>query len=80
MKKNTPVIAHAALWHAKARIYGSADLLVLTSWLYAKFPHLKPKKPEPDHYCVIDLKFTRGLHKSIESQVTGRLRCPDTPL
>jgi len=68
MMKKTPVIAHAALWHAKARVYGSADLLVLTSWLYAKFPHLKPKKPEPDHYCVIDLKFTRGLHKPAKSK------------
>ena len=63
MHKKTPVIAHAALWNARARVYGSADLLVLTSWLYGKFPHLRPKKPEPDHYCVIDLKFTRGLHK-----------------
>ena len=62
MMKNTPVIAHAALWH-KAGVYGAADLLVLTSWLYEKFPHLKPKKPELDHYVVIDLKFTRDLHK-----------------
>ena len=68
MQKNTPVIAHAALWSAKARVYGSADLLVLTSWLYKKFPHLKPKKPEPDHYCVIDLKFTRGLHKPAKAK------------
>ncbi len=63
MMDATPVIAHAALWSAEARVYGSADLLVLTSWLYMKFPHLKPKKPEQDHYVVIDLKFTRGLHK-----------------
>lgn len=63
MAKNIPVIAHAALWNAGSRTYGSADLLVLTSWLYGKFPHLRPKKPERDHYCVIDLKFTRGLHK-----------------
>lgn len=63
MMKKTPVIAHAALWHAKARVYGSADLLVLASWLYSKFPHLKPKTPERDHYVVLDLKFTRGLHK-----------------
>lgn len=68
MAKNTPVIAHAALWNAKARVYGSADLLVLTSWLYEKFPHLKPKKPEQDHYVVIDLKFTRGLHKPSKSK------------
>ena len=62
MMKNTPVIAHAALWHT-AGVYGSADLLVLTSWLYSNFPHLKPKKPEKDHYVVLDLKFTRSLHK-----------------
>lgn len=68
MMKNTPVISHAALWNAKARVYGSADLLVLTSFLYAKFPHLKPKKPEQDHYVVIDLKFTRGLHKPSKSK------------
>ncbi|MGI4787495.1 MAG: ribonuclease H-like domain-containing protein [Janthinobacterium lividum] len=68
MHKKTPVIAHAALWNFKARIYGSADLLVLTSWLYEKFPHLKPKKPEQDHYCVIDLKFTRGLHKPAKAK------------
>ena len=68
MHKKTPVIAHAALWNARARVYGSADLLVLTSWLYGKFPHLKPKKPEQDHYVVIDLKFTRNLHKPSKSK------------
>lgn len=68
MHKDTPVIAHAALWNAKARVYGSADLLVLTSWLYSKFPHLKPKKSEPDHYIVLDLKFTRGLHKPAKAK------------
>jgi hypothetical protein len=68
MHKNTPVIAHAALWNANAKVYGSADLLVLTSWLYEKFPHLKPKKAEKDHYIVIDLKFTRGLHKPAKAK------------
>ena len=66
MARKVPVITKAALWWAPEKIYGSADLIVLTSWLYAKFPHLKPAHAdgEPDHYVVLDCKFTTGLDKS----------------
>ena len=59
-----PVITKAALWWAPERIYGSADSIVLASWLYRYFPHLKPADDDPDHYVVLDCKFTTGLDKS----------------
>ena len=62
MAKKVPVITKAALWWEPSKIYGSADLIVLTSWLYAKFPHLKPSADgEPDRYVVLDCKFTSKL-------------------
>jgi len=66
MAKNVPVITKAALWWAPEKIYGSADLIVLTSWLYAKFPHLKPAHAdeELDCYVIMDLKYTSDLLKN----------------
>ena len=64
MQRRVPVITKAALWWAPEKIYGSADLICLTSWLYARFPHLKPAQDEPDHYVVLDCKFTTGLDKT----------------
>ena len=61
MSRQVPVISKAAVWNAEARIYGSCDIICLASWLYAKFPHLKPQLHEPDHYIVIDCKYSSGL-------------------
>ena len=61
MARRVPVITKAALWRAPERIYGSADLIVLASWLYKKFPHLRRAASEPDHYIVLDCKFTTDL-------------------
>lgn len=61
MEAGCPVIAKAALWWAPERIYGTADLIVKTSYLYGKFPHLRPKEDEPDHYVPLDLKMMKGL-------------------
>ena len=43
MDRRVPVITKAALWWAPEHICGSADLIVLTSWLYKRFPQLKPQ-------------------------------------
>ena len=65
MARKVPVITKAALWWAPEKIYGSADLIVLASWLYERFPHLRPtEETDPDHYVVLDAKFTTGLDKS----------------
>lgn len=64
MKRRVPVITKAALWWAPEKIYGSADVICLSSWLYQTFPHLKPENDEPDAYCVIDCKFSTGLADS----------------
>ena len=65
MARKVPVITKAALWWAPEKIYGSADLIVLQSWLHERFPHLKcASADEPDHYVVLDCKFTTGLDKS----------------
>ena len=63
MMKHTPVILHGALWWAPERIHGATDVLCLESWLYAKFPKLKPAdfNPSNDAYCVVDVKFTSDL-------------------
>ena len=61
MARGVEIIKKAALWNAEERIYGSSDLIARTSWLYRRFPHLQPDEDEPDHYVVIDCKFTSGL-------------------
>ena len=66
MQRDEPVIIHCPLWWEP--LYGTADVICKTSWLYDKFPHLRPATEEPDHYVVIDLKFTRGLHLPAKSK------------
>jgi hypothetical protein len=61
MQAGCPVISKAALWWAPERIYGTADLIVKTSYLYARFPHLRPEEDEPDHYVPVDCKMMKGL-------------------
>ncbi len=64
IQAKTPVIAKAALWWKDERIYGSADLICLTSWLDRKFLGLRTAedKKAPDHYVILDMKFTSNLH------------------
>jgi len=64
MERKIPVITKAALWWAPERIYGSSDLICLTSWLYARFPYLKPTEAAPDHYVALDCKFSTKLDQS----------------
>jgi hypothetical protein len=51
MARRVPVITKAALWWGPEKIYGSADIICLTSFL------LKT-------YCVIDCKYSAGLDGS----------------
>lgn len=64
LASNQRAIAKAPLWNAAEELYGTADLLVHTDWLYALFPHLRPNYDEPPHYVVLDLKFTTKLDSS----------------
>lgn len=64
MARRVPVITKAALWNAEERIYGSADVVCLTSWFIKNFPHLKPENDEPDGYCVLDCKYSKGMDGS----------------
>ena len=64
MQRRVPVITKAALWGARERIYGSSDLIVLTSWIYERFPQLKPAQAALDHYVVLDCKFSTGLDQT----------------
>ena len=61
LARKEKVMTKVPLWWKKEKIYGSADVIIHTSTLYKKFPKLKPEKPEPDHYVVIDLKMTSHL-------------------
>lgn len=64
MARRVPVISKAAVWDADARVFGSCDLICLTSWLVERFPWLKPTLSGPDIYQVLDCKFTTGMDKS----------------
>ena len=64
LEKGTKFLWQAALWWHPEKIYGVADAIVHTSWLYKRYPHLKPAKDEPQeppHYVIIDFKFSRNL-------------------
>lgn len=61
LDRKEKVLTKAALWWKEEKIYGSADVIAHTSWLYKKFPQLKPETPEPEHYVVLDLKMTSRL-------------------
>ena len=61
LDRKEKVLTKAALWWKEEKIYGSADIIASTSWLYKKFPSLKPETPEPDHYVILDLKMTSRL-------------------
>lgn len=60
MEQRVPVIAQPGLWWAPERIYGVPDIIALTSWIREKFPKLVDEN-EPDHYLVLDIKFTTKL-------------------
>jgi hypothetical protein len=61
LKKKTQFMWKAALWWTPAQIYGVADAIVHTSWLYKRYPHLKPAQREADHFVIIDFKFSQKL-------------------
>jgi hypothetical protein len=73
MQKRTPILVQPALWWAPARIYGTPDLLVHTSWLQDHYPQLVNGSEllasapaltladRPSHYVVFDMKFTSEL-------------------
>jgi hypothetical protein len=74
MRRQVPVLIQPALWWAPERIYGAPDLLVHTSWLYGRFPHLEPTAASPGgadnggHYVVLDIKFTSKLDSAQKAQ------------
>ena len=61
LDRGEPVLTKAALWWAAEKIYGSADVIAHSDFLFKAFPALKPDKPVPPHYCIIDLKMTSKL-------------------
>ena len=63
MEHRVPVIYQGAIWWAPERSDGTPDLLVLRSWLAEKLPELGVNMDGPDHYVVLDCKFTRYLHE-----------------
>lgn len=63
IQQRVPVISQPALWWAPERIYGVPDVIALTSWVREKFPELVVEN-EPDHYLVLDIKFTTNLDRS----------------
>ena len=61
LQKGTKFLWQAALWWYPEQLYGVADAVVHTSWLYKRYPHLKPTDEEPPHHVVIDFKFSQNL-------------------
>lgn len=61
MAAQVPVIFQAAMWCPQLAIYGTADVIVLRSWLARKFPELFPNPRGGDGYVAGDLKFQNGL-------------------
>jgi len=61
MAAQVPVIYQAALWAPSLGIYGTADVIVLRSWLARKFPGLFPDAGTHDGYVAGDLKYQNGL-------------------
>jgi hypothetical protein len=61
IKKGCPVITHGALWWSPEKLYGAPDVLCTTDWLFTRFPRLRPKDAEPNHYVVLDCKAMSKL-------------------
>lgn len=59
----TPVIAQPALWWPAERIFGTPDLIVLSSWFRQQYPEMGHLVGETEHYVVLDLKFSSNLEK-----------------
>src|SRR5258708_19021001 len=57
IRRKTPFLAKVALAWQPAGVLGMADFAIHTSWLYKKYPHLKPDYPEPPHYVIADAKI-----------------------
>lgn len=61
MACGTPVIFQGALWWPDDEIYGTPDIICLRSWLFDTFPQLRIDDDKPDHYVILDMKYTTGL-------------------
>jgi predicted RecB family nuclease len=65
LAKGTKFMWQVALWWYPEQIFGVADAVVHTSsWLYKRYPHLKPIEDEPPHHCLIEFKFSRDLEST----------------
>lgn len=74
MQQRIPVIAQPALWWAPERIYGVPDLIALSSWVQEKFTDLIDLT-EPDHYVVLDIKFTTNLDSNKADKKVAFANC-----
>ncbi|KPL88848.1 ribonuclease H-like domain-containing protein [Herpetosiphon geysericola] len=63
MQAGVPVIAQPALWWPAERIFGTPDLIVLSSWFRERYPEQAHLVGETEHYLVLDLKFSSNLDK-----------------
>ena len=72
--QRVPVILQPALWWAPERIYGVPDVIALTSWVREQFPDLVDEN-EPDHYLVLDSKFTTKLDGSAKKLDLANYGC-----
>lgn len=69
MEAGVQAVYQAPLWWGRERIYGTPDFIILRSWLFELFPELRVDDGEPDHYCVVDIKFTTELDVRLDKQV-----------
>ena len=69
MAARVPVIYQAAMWVPELGIYGTADIIVLKSWLARKFAGLFSGDRMADDYVAGDLKFQNGLLTNPAKQV-----------
>jgi hypothetical protein len=69
------VLTKCALWGGDVfRVYGTADIIAKNTWVYRNWPHLKPDKPEREHYCILDVKLLTELdavHKRTEFKLAS---------
>lgn len=65
LEQKVPLLAQNPLILPNQKFYGIADCLASSTWLLEHFPQLTPELADlPEHYLVIDLKFTSKLTTS----------------
>ena len=67
LRDRVPIVWKCPMWHAPAKLYGTADFLALRSWIGERFPGVLPSTNEPDHYIPIELKFTTKLNTAAKA-------------